>query len=189
MIKPAFLNCRKTFIQMPNIVYIAASIDGYIAREDGNIDWLTEIPDDSDYGFFDFMKRIDGMIMGRKTFETVQAFDKWFYTKPVFVISNSLDTITGKFAEKVELVRGDLHQILESLKRRGINTLYIDGGKTIHSFLQQDLIDEMIITRIPILLGKGIPLFAKSDHELRFAHSSTETYNNGLVKSHYLRKR
>jgi len=174
---------------MPNIVYIAASIDGYIAREDGNIDWLSEIPDESDYGFFDFMKRIDGMIMGRKTFETVQAFDKWFYTKPVFVLSNSLDKITGNFSEKAELVKGNIKQVLESLAERGIRTLYIDGGKTIQSFLQQDLIDEMIITRIPILLGRGIPLFEKNDSELRFQHSSTETYTNGLVKSHYVRKR
>lgn len=176
---------------MPNIIYIAASIDGYIAREDGNIDWLTEIPnpEQSDYGFAEFMKRVDGMIMGRATFETVQQFDIWLYTKPVFVLSNSLSKLSGRYADKVELVTGDLKQVIESLNKKGMNTLYIDGGKTIRGFLREDLIDEMIITRIPVLLGKGIPLFAINNKELGFKHLQTESFSNGLVKSRYIRIR
>lgn len=176
---------------MPNIVYIATSIDGYIAREDGNIDWLNEIPnpDQSDYGFFDFMKRVDGIIMGRKTFETAQGFDMWLYPKPVFIISNSLNELTGRYADKVQLVKGDIKQILDSLNKKGLNSFYVDGGKTVQSFLQEDLIDEMIITRIPILLGKGIPLFERMNKELKFEHTTTEVYYPGLVKSSYVRKR
>jgi dihydrofolate reductase len=178
---------------MSNTVYIATSIDGYIAREDGTIDWLMELPnpEKSDYGFSVFLKRIDGMIMGRKTFETVLEFKEWPYPKrlPIFVLSNSLIELPGKLSAKVEIVSGKLKKIIESLKERGINNLYIDGGKTIQSFLKEDLIDEMIITRIPILLGSGIPLFDKNNLELMFEHVGTEVFNNMLIRSKYLRKR
>ena len=178
---------------MSNTVYIATSIDGYIAREDGSIDWLMELPnpDKSDYGFSVFLERIDGIIMGRKTFETVLGFNEWPYTKPVpvFVLSNSLDELPGKLSGKVEIVRGELKRIIELLKEKRINNLYVDGGKTIQSFLKEDLIDEMVITRIPILLGSGIPLFNKNNLELEFEHAGTEVYNNMIVRSKYLRKR
>jgi dihydrofolate reductase len=178
---------------MSNTVYIATSIDGYIAREDGTIDWLMELPNpkNSDYGFSVFLERIDGIIMGRKSFETVLEFNEWPYSKPlpIFVLSNSLDELPSKLPVKVEIVRGELKRIIELLKDKGINNLYIDGGKTIQSFLKEDLIDEMIITRIPILLGSGIPLFDKDNLELKFEHIETEVYNNMLVRSTYLRKR
>jgi dihydrofolate reductase len=176
---------------MSNIVYIATSIDGYIAREDGSYDWLMDLPnpDKSDYGFSEFMKRIDGIILGRKTYETVLTFGEWLYTKPVFVLSDSFKELPGKFSGKAEIVNGELKNIIESLAKKGIHNLYIDGGKTIQSFLNQDLIDEMIITRIPILLGAGISLFGKNHSELTFEHTATEVYNNMLVKSRYTRKR
>ena len=178
---------------MANTVYIATSLDGYIAREDGTIDWLMELPNpnNSDYGFSVFLERIDGIIMGRKSFETVLGFKEWPYTKPVpvFVLSNSLNELPGKLPVKVEIVNGELKRIIELLKDKGINDLYIDGGKTIQSFLKEDLIDEMIITRIPILLGSGIPLFDKNNLEIKFEHVGTEVYNNMLVRSKYLRKR
>ena len=178
---------------MANTVYIATSLDGYIAREDGTIDWLMELPNpnNSDYGFSVFLERIDGIIMGRKSFETVLGFKEWPYTKPVpvFVLSNSLNELPGKLPVKVEIVNGELKRIIELLKDKGIDDLYIDGGKTIQSFLKQDLIDEMIITRIPILLGSGIPLFDKNNLEIKFEHVGTEVYNNMLVRSKYLRKR
>lgn len=178
---------------MSNTVYIAASIDGYIAREDGNIDWLMELPnpDNSDYGFSIFLERIDGIIMGRKTYETVLGFNEWPYPKalPIFVLSNTLDELPGKLTGKVEIVRGDLKRVIELLRDTGINNLYIDGGRTIQSFLKEDLIDEMIITRIPILLGSGIPLFNKNYSELKFEHIETQVLGNMLVRSRYFRKR
>jgi dihydrofolate reductase len=176
---------------MSNTVYIATSIDGYIAREDGSIDWLMDLPNpgNSDYGFSVFLERIDGIIMGRKSFETVLGFNVWPYTKPVFVLSNSLAGLPGELSGKAEIIKGELKRIIELLKDRGINNLYIDGGKTIQNFLKEDLIDEMIITRIPILLGSGIPLFDKGNLELKFEHAGTEVYNNMLVRSRYLRKR
>ena len=178
---------------MPNTVYIATSIDGYIARKDGNIDWLMELPnpDHSDYGFSVFLERMDGIIMGRKSFETVLKFKEWPYSKPVpvFVLSNSLNTLPGNLPVPVEIVRGELKAIIEMLAGKGINNLYIDGGKTIQSFLKEDLIDEITITRIPILLGSGIPLFGNNNAELTFEHAETNVYNNMLVRSEYFRKR
>lgn len=176
---------------MPNIIYIATSIDGYIARTDGSIDWLLEQPNPSgsDYGFADFMDRIDGIIMGRATFDIVNAFDEWAYTKPVFVLTNTLTQLTGKWASKCQIVKGDIKDILDELGSQRIKTLYIDGGKTIQSFLKEDLIDEMVITRIPVLLGSGIPLFTDDLPELKFEHTATDIYDNILVKSSYVRKR
>jgi dihydrofolate reductase len=178
---------------MPNIVYIATSIDGYIAREDGNIDWLNEIPnpENDDYGFFTFIKRIDAIIMGRKTFETLLEFNEWPYPKnlPLFVLSNTLNKLPDSLKGKVEILKGEPLSIIEFLKLKGINSLYIDGGKTIQNFLKEDLIDELIITRIPILLGSGIPLFAKNNIELKFEHVETRVFNNMLVRTTYLRKR
>jgi len=176
---------------MANIVYIATSIDGYIAKSDGGIDWLNEIPnpDGNDYGFFEFMKRIDGILMGRSTYEIVMDYEKWFYPKPVFVLSNSWTELPGKWAHKAQLVKGEIIEVVESLNRQGVNNLYVDGGKTIQSLLAADMIDEMIITRVPIVLGAGIPLFTPDLPELRFEHTGTETYHGGLVKSSYVRKR
>lgn len=176
---------------MANIVYIATSLDGYIARKDGNIDWLMETPnpDNSDYGFSDFMKRVDALIMGRNTFELVLKFGQWPYTKPVFVLSETMKEIPEDLMEKAELIQGELSTIVGELKKRGFENLYIDGGKTIQSFLKQGMIDEIIITRIPIVLGSGIPLFKEMDLELRFEHVQTEILNRALVKSRYIRKK
>ena len=176
---------------MPIIVYIATSLDGHIAKKDGNIDWLMEVPnpENSDFGFSEFMERIDGIIMGRNTFETVVGFDQWPYSKPVFVLSNTLKTLPGGYEDKAQIVKGELKNIVASLETKGIKRFYIDGGKTIQSFLQEDLIDEMIITRIPTILGSGIPLFVDMDTELKFKVVNTEVLNQDLVKSTYLRIR
>jgi len=176
---------------MANIVYIATSLDGYIARKDGNVDWLMEIPNPgkSDFGFSDFMQRIDGIIMGRNTFDLVLKFGQWPYTKPVFVLSKTMKEMPEKFKGKAELIQGNLVTIIETLKSKKIENLYIDGGRTIQSFLKQGLIDEIIITRIPIILGSGIPLFVEMESELNLEHVETEIFNNALVKSRYLKKK
>jgi len=172
-------------------VYIAASIDGYIARKDGNIDWLAEVPnpDNSDFGFADFMSDIDAIIMGRITFETVAGFGEWVYQKPVFVLSSSMLQLPAGYEDKAEIINGELNDIIASLHERGLKNLYIDGGRTIQGFIEQDLIDELVLTRIPILLGSGIPLFTETDRELQFEHVKTEVLNNALIKSRYKRTR
>ena len=176
--------------EMPNIVYIASSLDGFIARKNGDIGWLMEIPnpEKSDFGFAEFMKRIDAIIMGRKTFETVVGFGEWPYQKPVFILSNSLRQVPEGYEKKAEIIKGDLQNIVNNLNSRGFNTLYIDGGKTIRSFLNLNLIDEFIITTVPIILGSGIPLFGELDFELKLDLVSTEMLGSDLVKSTYVRK-
>lgn len=176
---------------MANIVYIATSLDGYIADQAGGLDWLMSVPnpDGSDFGFGEFMERVDALVMGRKTFDTVAAFGEWPYVKPVFVLSNSLNCVPESMVGKAEVISGGLHEVVARLQADGFRDLYIDGGKTIQSFLQEDLIDEMIITRVPILLGGGIPLFGALDHPLAFEQVGDENLGNGLVKNRYLRKR
>ncbi len=176
---------------MPNYVYIATSLDGFIATSDGGLDWLYEVPnsEQSDYGYAEFINGIDAIVMGRNTFEKVLTFGEWPYHKAVFVLSNSLTKLPGNIVDKAQIISGNVKQLINQLNRRGYNNLYIDGGRTIQSFLQEDCIDEIIITRVPILLGSGFPLFDKLYQSLKFRHQKTEIYNNFLVKSHYIRDR
>ncbi|UDM64159.1 dihydrofolate reductase (plasmid) [Pseudoalteromonas piscicida] len=177
---------------MANIVYIGASLDGFIADKNNHLDWLHDLPnpEGSDLGFADFMARVDAIIMGRNTFETIQGFDcDWPYNKPVFVLSNTLKEVPKAFADKVSLVQGELTDIAEQLAQQGFKNLYIDGGKTIQSFLQQDLIDELIITTIPTILGGGTPLFGKLNEPLKFKHVNAVRYLDCVVKNYYVRQR
>ena len=175
---------------MVNYVYIATSLDGFIAASDGGLDWLEEIPnpEKSDYGFMEFMSGIDALVMGRKTFEKVLTFDSWPYNKPVYVLSKSGVKIPKELEGKVEIVNGNPKLVVDQLNELGHQNLYIDGGFTIQNFIEEDLIDEMIITRVPILLGEGIPLFGKLSQRLHFSHKKTEVHHDMLVISHYTRR-
>lgn len=117
----------------------------------------------------------------------VLGFKSWPYTKPVFVLSNSLDKIPEQLKGQVDIVNGELKDILNRLKSQKINNLYIDGGKTIQSFLKEDLIDEMIITTVPILLGEGIPLFGDIKINLKFKCEKVEYISHYVVKQYYKR--
>ncbi|MBW1855410.1 MAG: dihydrofolate reductase [Deltaproteobacteria bacterium] len=176
---------------MANIVYIATSLDGFIATTDGGVEWLNEIPnpEQSDYGWSDFISGIEAILMGRNTFEKVLTFGSWPYEKPVFCITNRLKKLPKDIVGKAEIVKGGINEVIDQLNQRGYINIYIDGGKVIQSFLAEDMIDEMIITKVPILLGKGIPLFGEQEKSLIFTHTKTEIYNNSLVKSHYTRER
>jgi len=177
-------------MEKKNSVYIGTSLDGFIADKNGGIDWLDSIPipDNLDMGYDDFTSQIDALVMGRITFETVCGFDiDWPYQKPVFVLSNTLEEIPEKLRDKAHLVKGKLTDILEQIHQRGHYRLYIDGGVTIQSFLKEDLIDEMIITIIPVLLGSGSPLFSDLPKELEFACTRSEVYLNKIVQNHFKR--
>ncbi len=176
---------------MANYVYIATSLDGFIAASDGGLDWLNEIPnpENNDFGYAEFMSGIDAVVMGRKTFEQVLTFDFWPYDKPIFVPSRSKVSVPMELENKAETVIGNPKELVDQLKELGHQNLYIDGGITIQGFLEEDLIDEMIITRVPILLGSGIPLFGKLTRRLHFSHERTEVLNEILVKSYYKRVR
>lgn len=172
---------------MKTTVYIATSLDGFIARKNGGIDWLFNIenPTNDDYGYSEFISGIDAIVMGRNTFEVVRTFNQWPYEKIVFVLSTSLKKIPDDLKDKASLLSMEPKQVLSHLSDLGYSNLYIDGGKTIQRFLRDNLIDEIIVTKVPVLLGDGIPLFGFLDKDVALKHIDTIVYPNGLVKSHY----
>jgi len=177
---------------MSNIVFIATSLDGYIADKDGGLDWLQSIPNPKklDMGWADLIERIDAVVMGRNTFDVVCNFDcDWPYSKPVFVLSNSMKSIPEGYEGKAELIKGSLSAVIETIHQKGHKPLYIDGGVTVQNFLKEDLIDELIITVIPTLLGGGIPLFGELPKPMTFEHVKTEVFLNAIVQNHYHRKK
>lgn len=179
-------------MEKTNKVFIATSIDGYIADKNGGIEWLHSIPnpENIDMGYGEFTAQIDALVMGRTTFEMVCGFDvDWPYKQPVFVLSNNLTTIPEEYKDKAEIVNGSLNEVLKKIHNKGYNHLYIDGGKTIQSFLKEDLIDEMIITTIPYVLGGGIPLFADLQTRLDFECIDSKLFLKKVVQSRFVRKR
>ncbi|WP_420315941.1 dihydrofolate reductase family protein [Ekhidna sp.] len=179
-------------MQKKNSVYIATSLDGRIADRNDGIAWLDSIPipENEDMGYYAFTENIDAMVMGRNTFETVLGFDvDWPYQKLVYVLSNTLKEIPKSHEGKAFLVSGTLKEVLSKIHSEGHTRLYIDGGKTIQSFLKDDLIDEMIITAFPIVLGGGPSLFADFPKELQFELESSKVYFDQLIQNHFIRKR
>ena len=173
-------------------VFIATSLDGFIARPDGSIDWLlqanTLIPAGEDCGYQAFMDTVDGLVMGRKTFEQAQGFDPWPYTgKPVVVLSHQEVAVPAALRDSVSVSSESPADLLARLSSAGARRLYIDGGQTIQGFLRAGLIDEIIITVIPVLLGNGIPLFGPLDADVALTHVETRAYPFAFVQSHYRR--
>ena len=167
-------------------VFIATSVDGFIARPDGALDWL---PADGGepHGYDEFIATVDALVIGRKTFETVLAFDAWPYgTKPVIVLSTRPSELTPPEGAVCDVMVGTPDEIVSRLTERGMKHLYIDGGVTIQGFLEAGLIQRLTITRIPVLLGSGIPLFGFLPHDVRLAHVATRSYPSGLVQSEYV---
>ncbi|WP_425390257.1 dihydrofolate reductase family protein [Ekhidna sp.] len=175
-----------------NSIYLGVSLDGYIADKADGLDWLDMVlnPEGDSMGYYDFMDRIDALVMGRNTFETVDSFDvEWPYQKPVFVLSNSLKELPGKYEGKAFLIGGQLSDVLDAIHQKGYHRLYIDGGITVQQFLREDLIDEMILTQIPILLGGGTSLFGELPKQLKFELVTSRVHLNQLVQNHYIRVR
>jgi dihydrofolate reductase len=177
---------------MSNIVYIATSLDGYISAPDGNLDWLNfvPVPEGNDLGFAKFASRVDAIVMGRITFETVVGFGHgWSYPVPGIVLSSTVTSAPKDFSEHVEFTKGSPKEIVEFANEKGFENLYIDGGNTIQNFLRADLIDELIISEIPLLLGGGDRLFGELNQRLYFELVGTETLLGQIVKKQYRRKR
>jgi len=172
---------------MNTTAYIATSLDGMIADSDGGVDWLHELPnpDQSDYGFAEFMEGMDAILMGRKTFEVVQSFGEWPYTKPVYVLSHHLKEIPAGYEGRIQLVKGPIREVVWQIEQEAGPNLYVDGGTVIQHCLTSNCLSRLVITTVPILLGKGIPLFAPSDRRVPLQHVQTEILGPGLVKSTY----
>ncbi len=174
-------------------VYIATSLDGFIARANGDLDWLPGSDGESaatasgeDYGYHDFMASVDVLVMGRHTFEKVLSFGQWPYgDKRVVVLTNSLSNPGEGLPATVEFASGSPTKIYEELRSAGVEHVYLDGGKTIQAFLDAGLIDELILTRIPVLIGSGIPLFGPLGSDRKLRHIRSEAYANGIVQCHY----
>ncbi|SRR5258705_8375112 len=175
---------------MKTTVYVGTSLDGFIARKDGDIDWLTKYQNKDVHDSYNaFIKSIDALVIGRGTFEKVLTFPEWPYEKKVFVLSTSLKQIPQILNEKATLLSMKPTAVLNYLSGKNFSNIYIDGGKVIQSFLKEDLVDELIITKVPELIGNGIPLFGYLENDLQFEHILTNVYSDGLVNSHYKRKR
>lgn len=169
-------------------VFIATSLDGYIARPDGGLDWLPSGEGSSpgdDHGYTAFMADIDALVMGRKTYDIVLGFGSWPYTKPVFVLTHSTKPLPVPKGGQCEAISGTPQEVVAKLAKRGLHNLYVDGGATITQFLAAGLIESMIITRIPVLIGAGIPLFGALPNDIPFRHVATRSYPSGLVQSEY----
>ncbi len=173
---------------MKTTVYIGTSLDGFIARTNGDIDWLVKFEsEDVHHNFQEFINRIDAIVMGRGTYEKVLTFPSWQYEKKVFVLSASIKHVPEMLQGKVTLLSMKPVELLDYLSKEGFSNIYVDGGNVIQSFLKEDLIDELIITKVPVLIGSGIPLFGFLESDLEFNHIRTDILSGGLVMSRYER--
>ena len=164
-------------------VFIATSLDGFIAREDGALDWLPVpggAPGDEDYGYRAFFDSVDALVMGRNTFDVALGFGTWPYgEKPVYVLTHRPLVLPDALA-------GEPESVARALAARGVRRFYADGGVTVQQFLAAGLVDRLIVTRVPVLIGRGIPLFGPlADGDVRLRHVTTRSWQDGLVQSEY----
>jgi dihydrofolate reductase len=166
-------------------VFCGVSVDGFLARPDHTLDFL-DAGGQEPHGFEEFYGSVDVLVIGRKTFEVVLAFGEWPYGKKAVIVLSSrpldLSSIKGG---TVEQMSGEPAEVVVRLKERGFQHAYVDGGITIQRFLAAGLIDRLIITRVPVLIGAGIPLFGSVPHDITLRHVATRSYKGGLVQTEY----
>ena len=169
-------------------VFIAASLDGFIARPDGGIDWLLGRDDPAeDHGYTDFIRDMDGIVMGRGSFEAVAALEPWPYDLPVVVLSKSLSAadLPARLTDRVRVVDAAPGAVMRMLEAEGRRRVYVDGGQVVQSFLRERLIADMVVTWIPVLLGEGRRLFGPTGGDVPLTHLGTTAFPSGLVQSRY----
>lgn len=167
-------------------VFIAASLDGFIARADGGLDWLLARDDAAeDHGYADFIRDKDGIVMGRSSFEAVSHLDPWPYDRPVVVLSATLKQVPPHLAGRVRVMDGAPRAVMRALEGEGWRRVYVDGGRVVQSFLREGLIADMVVTWIPVLLGQGRRLFGPLDADIPLVHEGTQGFPSGLVQSRY----
>ncbi len=169
---------------MQGSIFVGTSLDGFIARADGGLDFLSQGGDEP-HGFEEFVASVDALVMGRKTYDIVLEFGAWPYgEKPVFVLSSANIKAPPKGAV-VERMYGNPQDIASEIAARGIDHIYVDGAATIQQFLRAGLIQRLIVTRVPVLIGSGIPLFGDFEHDIALRHIATRHFASGLVQSEY----
>jgi dihydrofolate reductase len=166
-------------------VFVGTSLDGFIARPNGDLDWLPEGGGEP-HGYNEFIASVDALVIGRKTFEKVLTFEAWPYgDKRVVVLSSRPVDLSAAVGGVVEQMAGTPAEIVSQLAASGAHHLYIDGGITIQGFLRAGLVQRLIITRVPVLIGRGVPLFGALPRDIRLRHIATRHYPSGLVQSEY----
>jgi dihydrofolate reductase len=167
-------------------VFVGTSLDGFMARAKGELDFLP-VDGGEAHGYNEFIATVDALVIGRNTFETVLAFPEWPYGKRrVVVLSSRPLDFSGVRGGVVEQMSGPPAEIVARLAASGVQHIYVDGGITIQRFLRAGLVQRLTITRVPVLIGEGIPLFGALPHDLKLQHLATQPYKSGLVKSEYL---
>lgn len=169
---------------MKATVFIGTSLDGFIARTNGDLDFLPPGGGEP-HGYVEFMATVDALVIGRKTYDTVLAFDKWPYGEKTVVVLSTRPLAPAPPGAVVERMSGTPADIWSKLSARGIRHIYVDGGITIQRFLQDGLIQRLVITRVPVLIGAGIPLFGPIPRDIALRHVGTREYASGLVQSEY----
>jgi dihydrofolate reductase len=165
-------------------VFVGTSLDGFLARADGSFDFLPAGGGEP-HGYDEFIATVDALVIGRNTFEVVARFPSWPYgEKPVFVLSTRALAPVPPGAI-VERMSGTPPEIVSRLSARGIRHIYVDGGITIQRFLRAGLIQRIVVTRVPVLIGEGIPLFGVTQRDILLKHVATRQYASGLVQSEY----
>src|SRR5438552_99516 len=166
-------------------VFVGTSVDGFIARPNGDLDWLPEGGGEP-HGYDEFIASVDAIVIGRKTFEKVLTLEPWPYgDKRVVVLSSRPVDLSAAGESAVEQMAGPPAQIVSQLAASGAHHLYVDGGITIQRFLRAGLIQRLIITRVPVLIGDGVPLFGTLPSDIRLRHVATRQYPSGLVQTEY----
>lgn len=172
--------------------FMAMSLDGYIARDDGSLDWLYQFNDGGDdYGYADFMAKIDVLVMGRRSYEKVLTFHPWPYAgKRVIVLSHASGgdandgwQLAPELESEVEFFQGSLAELMHKLQQEKVQHVYVDGGKTVCSFIREGRLDDLTIAVLPIALGAGIPMF--TEVVANFQLLGVQSYDNGLVQMRY----
>lgn len=169
-------------------VFIATSVDGFIARPDGDVSWLHEyepMGDGEDGGYGELFGSVDALVMGRGTFDKVLEFDWPYGSKPVIVLSKSLMDVPDKLRDRVRIDASAPQELLDKLSKEGYKHIYLDGGKVIQSFLREGLVDDMTLTTIPVLLGEGLPLFGHLEQDIKLQLWESRSWDNGFVQSRY----
>ncbi len=166
-------------------VFCGVSVDGFLARPNHKVDFL-DTHEQEPHGYEEFFNSVEVIVIGRNTYQFVVSYGEWVYgKKPVVVLSSRPIDFSWIKNGVVEQMSGDPAEIVTQLEARGYRHAYIDGGVTIQRFLAAGLIDRMVITSVPVLIGSGMPLFGPLPHDIQLRHVATRTYRGGLVQNEY----